>query len=184
MLTLTTSPRIYVACLAAYNNGFLHGTWIDADQDADDIYTEVQEMLKTSPAWKIGDICEEWAIHDYEGFEDIRLSEFEDFETVADLAQAIADHGPAFTQYYSTVTYGNCVADTVAQFNEDYRGVWNSEAMFVEQCLEDDGTLDAVEAAGLNPSYIDLEAIARDWFINDYFSAPAPNYQVFVYRRS
>lgn len=26
-------PRIYVACLAAYNNGSLHGRWIDADQD-------------------------------------------------------------------------------------------------------------------------------------------------------
>lgn len=24
-------PRIYVACLAAYNNGHLHGRWIDAD---------------------------------------------------------------------------------------------------------------------------------------------------------
>ncbi|WP_163535891.1 antirestriction protein ArdA, partial [Klebsiella pneumoniae] len=23
----TNSPRIYVACLAAYNNGYLHGAW-------------------------------------------------------------------------------------------------------------------------------------------------------------
>ena len=30
-----SNPRIYVACLAAYNNGYLHGVWIDADQDAD-----------------------------------------------------------------------------------------------------------------------------------------------------
>ena len=27
-----SNPRIYVACLAAYNNGYLHGAWIDADQ--------------------------------------------------------------------------------------------------------------------------------------------------------
>ena len=26
-------PRIYVACLAAYNNGHLHGAWIDAAQE-------------------------------------------------------------------------------------------------------------------------------------------------------
>ena len=32
--TLTDQPRIYVACLAAYNNGYLHGAWIDADQGA------------------------------------------------------------------------------------------------------------------------------------------------------
>jgi Antirestriction protein (ArdA) len=30
--TLITEPRIYVACLAAYNNGYLHGAWIDAIQ--------------------------------------------------------------------------------------------------------------------------------------------------------
>lgn len=42
-------PRIYVACLASYNNGCLHGAWIDADQDADAIRTEIRAMLKASP---------------------------------------------------------------------------------------------------------------------------------------
>ena len=28
--TLTDQPRIYAACLAAYNNGILHGEWIEA----------------------------------------------------------------------------------------------------------------------------------------------------------
>ena len=28
--TTLDTPRIYVACLAAYNNGRLHGRWIDA----------------------------------------------------------------------------------------------------------------------------------------------------------
>ncbi len=36
-----SNPRIYVACLAAYNNGYLHGAWIDADQDADEIRDEI-----------------------------------------------------------------------------------------------------------------------------------------------
>jgi hypothetical protein len=26
------APKIYVACLASYNNGILHGKWIDAVQ--------------------------------------------------------------------------------------------------------------------------------------------------------
>ncbi|WP_447531297.1 antirestriction protein ArdA, partial [Legionella pneumophila] len=26
------TPQIYVACLAAYNNGIVHGEWIDATQ--------------------------------------------------------------------------------------------------------------------------------------------------------
>ncbi len=37
-------PRIYVACLAAYNNGHLHGAWIDAAQDAWSIYDAVQAV--------------------------------------------------------------------------------------------------------------------------------------------
>jgi antirestriction protein len=44
-----TERRIYAACLASYNNGRLHGTWIDADQDADDIRAEIGALLKASP---------------------------------------------------------------------------------------------------------------------------------------
>jgi len=38
MQTTTDTPRIYVACLAAYNSGKLHGEWIDASQTAEDIH--------------------------------------------------------------------------------------------------------------------------------------------------
>ena len=31
-ITTTEQPRIYVACLAAYNNGILHGAWIEATE--------------------------------------------------------------------------------------------------------------------------------------------------------
>ena len=40
--------QIYVACLASYNNGILHGAWIDANQDANAIYGAVQAMLADS----------------------------------------------------------------------------------------------------------------------------------------
>ena len=51
--------RIYVACLAAYNDGKLHGQLINANQDADCIYEEIREMLSESPVPN----AEEWAIH-------------------------------------------------------------------------------------------------------------------------
>lgn len=41
--------RIYVACLAAYNNGHLHGCWIDACQDKDAVWNDIKSMLKDSP---------------------------------------------------------------------------------------------------------------------------------------
>lgn len=44
-----SDTRIYVACLADYNNGNLHGEWIDCDGlSADDIQNEVNEMLRAS----------------------------------------------------------------------------------------------------------------------------------------
>ncbi|RAN32725.1 hypothetical protein HY11_17410 [Hyphomonas pacifica] len=51
-------PRVYVACLAAYNNGCLHGRWIDATTP-DEIMVEVCAMLADSPLPG----AEEWAIH-------------------------------------------------------------------------------------------------------------------------
>ena len=48
--------RIYVACLAAYNNGHLHGEWINVTDEAS-IWEAVQAMLFASPI----DEAEEWA---------------------------------------------------------------------------------------------------------------------------
>ena len=53
--------RIYVADLAAYNAGYLHGVWIDASQDLEDIQAQVDTMLAASPVKG----AEEYAIHDF-----------------------------------------------------------------------------------------------------------------------
>jgi antirestriction protein len=87
-----TTPRIYVACLAAYNAGRLHGVWIDANQSPVDIYSVVSEMLAASPE----SCAEEWAIHDYEGFGELRLSEWESLARISGIAARIAKHGSAF----------------------------------------------------------------------------------------
>ncbi|WP_273241477.1 antirestriction protein ArdA [Hyphomonas atlantica corrig.] len=55
---LRDTPRIYVACLAAYNNGRLHGAWIDATEP-DEMMQGVRAMLAASP--EPG--AEEWSIH-------------------------------------------------------------------------------------------------------------------------
>ena len=84
-----SNPRIYVACLAAYNNGYLHGAWIEADQDADEIRDEIAAMLARSPI----EHAEEYAIHDYEGFEGVTISEYAGIDTVARMGAFIAEHG-------------------------------------------------------------------------------------------
>ncbi len=81
--------RIYVADLAAYNNGKLHGVWINACDELDEIHRQVQAMLKDSPEAD----AEEWAIHDYEGFGGYPLSEYQGLDSAHEIACFINEHG-------------------------------------------------------------------------------------------
>jgi antirestriction protein len=157
----TTSPRIYVACLAAYNNGRLHGEWIDADQTADAIYENVKQMLAASP--EPG--AEEWAIHDYEGFGELRLSEWESFERVAAIAEGIAEHGDAFTAWLS---YDPDQEPAAEGFEDAYRGEWDSLRDYAEDYADQAGLYAAAEQAGSPYVTVDLDMLERDCDIELY----------------
>src|SRR5436305_12663954 len=80
-------PRVYVASLADYNAGRLHGAWLDGNQEPGELKRQIAAMLARSP--EPG--AEEWAIHDYDGFGAARLDEYESLETIARLAAGIAE---------------------------------------------------------------------------------------------
>ncbi|HEF4732917.1 antirestriction protein ArdA [Burkholderia multivorans] len=141
---MTAQRRIYVACLAAYNAGILYGKWIDCeDKDAFEIQEEVDEMLKGSPCPG----AEEWAIHDHEGFGGL-LGEHDSFERVAELNEALNEHGDALLAFLEA--FGRD-AD-IEKFSEAYRGQWDSPEAFAEDW--------AIEADVIRPdhplySYVD-----------------------------
>jgi antirestriction protein len=147
-------PRIYVACLAAYNSGCLHGIWIEATSP-DEIIVEVRAMLAASP--EPG--ADEWAIHDFEGFEGAGLSEYASFETVCDIADFISEHGALGGQVYRH--FGDDLDAARAAF-EDYAGEHRSAADFAEQLHADIGT----QVPESLRHYIDWEAFARDMELN------------------
>ncbi|MDF2691058.1 MAG: hypothetical protein K0S29_913 [Gammaproteobacteria bacterium] len=118
-------PKIYVACLAAYNDGYLHGAWIDASQDIENIYTELKAMLASSPAPD----AEEWAIHDYEDFGDIKIEEYTSIKTVKALTDFITAHGELGTAAYGH--YGSIEA-----LENYYYGEHESEIDFAEQLFD------------------------------------------------
>ncbi len=80
--------RIYVADLAAYNNSKLHGVWINALDNLDNIQDQINTMLAKSPEG----FAEEYAIHDYEGFDAYRLGEYEGIETAHEIACFIEEN--------------------------------------------------------------------------------------------
>lgn len=75
--------QIYVACLSSYNNGHLHGAWIDASSDVEDMQEGVNNMLAASPM-QGKTVVEEWAIHDHEMPVDV--SEYCGLQHIADIA--------------------------------------------------------------------------------------------------
>jgi antirestriction protein len=150
-----STPRIYVACLASYNNGRLHGRWIDANQSVDDIWAEVRAMLASSP--EPG--AEEWAIHDYEGFGQLRLSEWESFEHVAAIAAGISVHGDAFSAWLSYDSSQD--AADMQSFEDAYGGEWDSLHDYAEDYAEQTGMYDAADKAGSPYVRVDIDALER-----------------------
>jgi antirestriction protein len=171
MNTTQTTSKVYVACLAAYNNGILHGCWIEANQGAEAIHDAIKDMLAQSPIAN----AEEWAIHDYEGFCGLRLSEYESIDKVAEMAEMIEEHGEAWAKFaeYEGIEYA-----TLERFEEAYAGDWISKEDFAESLAEE--TMEIPQHLAF---YIDYEKLARDLFINDYFSAESEEGKVYVFRR-
>jgi len=158
--TTTDTPRIYVACLASYNAGHLHGEWIDANQDADIIQEAIQEMLEKSPIPG----AEEWAIHDFEGFGGIQLDESEDIDQVAELGELIEEHGAAFAAYVNHVGVDFA---TKEGFEEAYCGEYDSEEAYAEEVFDELYLHDVPDHI---QNYIDYAAFARDLFMGDNYS--------------
>jgi antirestriction protein len=148
-------PRVYLACLAAYNNGILHGAWVDATGGAWALYDAARSMLAASPVAG----AEEWAIHDYEGFGGIRIGEYAGFREVADLAAFIVEHGAigaALLDHFS-----GDLAEAREAKEARYLGEHTSLADYVQEVTEYGGTV----PHNLR-YYIDWQAMARDAELN------------------
>ncbi len=144
------TPRLYVACLAAYNNGDLHGAWVDATDRPDAVYAAIADMLKASPI----PTAEEWAIHDYEGFGALRLGEYCSIERACALAEFIAEQGALGAKLLS---HHDEDVEAARAALEDSAGAYDSVADFARSLREDAGDI----PEHLAP-YIDYEAMARD----------------------
>lgn len=148
-----TDFKIYVADLAAYNNGKLHGVWIDAM--ADDIEEQINDMLKLSPEG----FAEEWAIHDYEGFGDVSLSEYQGIESVRNIASFLYeydDFGAALLDYWS-----NDIDQAKKAAEEAYQGSYTDLAEYAQTITED-----TTEIPSHLAYYIDYERLGRDMEMN------------------
>src|SRR5689334_13861368 len=119
---MVATLRIYVAVLADYNAGRLHGAWLDVT-DVDTMQAQVDELLRTSPTGKEeGRVPDEFAIHDFEGFAPLRLSEHTSIQEVCEIGEAVEQNGEAFLAWASNDDSNRDTDD----FQEAFRGQYDS----------------------------------------------------------
>ena len=181
------TPKIYVACLASYNEGNLFGRWIDcAGKSASDIQAEIDLMLQNSPV----EDAEEFAIHDHENFLGIELNEYETIENVVKIVECLTLHGKPFAADYLFHLEDKAYLDS-GKFQASYLGEFDSEADFVRDKFKKEGRIAELEKNGLPERYIDFDRWADDLFQTDFYSVlddihnntPPTNWKVYVFRK-
>jgi len=146
--------KIYVADLAAYNNGKLHGVWINALDELDEIQEQINKMLADSPEG----FAEEYAIHDYEGFGGYSLSEYEGIQSAHEVACFIEEYpetGGKLLDHFSDIGEARKAAE------DNYCGCYKSLADYAEELTEETS-----EIPEHLQYYIDYEKMGRDMELN------------------
>lgn len=173
---MTAKFRMYVACLAAHNNGVLHGAWIELDgKTADDIQTEIDALIAVSSV----EGAEEWAAFDWDGPGLDRFGEFPLLSDVVDFVEAYesldVDEQAAFEAFVNGTG-----EEDVERFRDAYLGEYDSIEHYAQEFIDDTGMLSDVPDHIVR--YFDFAAFARDMTLGgDIWTADAPGGGVFVF---
>ena len=158
--TVNDTPKIYVACLAAYKNDKLHGRKINPTQGMEAIHEEIQQMLSESPIAG----AKEFVIHDFEGFGSLKLDKFESIESVHAKAMFIVEHRELGAEL---LAYHGDIESAQDAIENHYQGEHESRLEFAIQ-LFDSCHMDSIPAP--IQCYIDYATFKRDIFLGDFYS--------------
>lgn len=155
------TPKIYVACLSAYNNGFLHGCWIDVSEGIEHVTECIKEILFSSP---VAEECEEWAIHDYQGFGNYNISESHNLEDVCSVAEFICECNDFPPKVISSLIEDYGIEGAKEKMENEYIGEFDSESDFAYHYVEETGLISEIPQS--IAMYFDYEAYGKDLSIN------------------
>lgn len=179
---MASSAQIYVADLAAYNAGHLHGRWIILEAygfDPESVHERIKDILAEGTELygaETVSIHEEWVIHDYEGFGPVKIEEYDSIEKVCELAEtleALASFGEdvafsIFLDKVESLDSFDSLDDAVEAFRDAYRGSQSLKDYayeYVEECILpeiDKSIRETIE------TYFDYEAFARAMSYDGY----------------
>lgn len=146
MLTITNSRRIFLGCMACYNEGCIFGEWLDLNDfdSLEDLQEKAREIVTKSPC-KDG---EEYDIQDHEGFHGTLSGMYPSLSEVWAIHQTASqaeEEGidPELLLEFANREFADDICkednDIVEKFQDAYRGEYSSLESwayeFVDDCL-------------------------------------------------
>jgi len=173
----------YFACLAAYNNGRLHGAWVDLEEI--DSIEELQECISWILATSPEPFAEEWAMHEHSGLPNcLSRSEWPDLEALASYGSelaAISGDPEEVAEAYRLLCDDLGEVVSASDFEERYCGRHDSGEDFAAELAEETGSIP--EGAAWPLTCIDWEQAWRELEISgDYRADRASSGGVFIFR--
>ena len=148
--------KTFVTCLAAYNNGHLHGRWVEVTSDPDELRDAIAAVLADSPAPG----AEEHFFTDYDTSLNMSVpfGEYESIETLCEFVEAVerCDDEEAFAAAYGEF-YGEGLDSVVDRAESCYRA--DTFQDFADEWADELLLTDVPEPARF---YFDYDAHARD----------------------
>ena len=155
-------PLVYIACLSAYNNGFLHGKWVDASEGIDHVRECIKEILSNSP---VADECEEWAIHDYQGFGNYQVSEYHELEELCEIAEFLKERKEWPVKVVSSLIDDYGIERARDIMEDDFMGRFDSDLDLAYHLVDELGILSGIPENVAR--YFDYQAFSRDLEMGD-----------------
>lgn len=162
------TPQVYMACLGCYNEGRIHGQWVDADDLADrwTMYNNFDDDQRAPDGdWVphamtncARDYHEEWAIHDYDGVPN--LGEHPDIVYLTMVMRCVEEHGDPFLEWFNLDPHNKSHHDDLSEaFQQAYCGEWDSPKAFAEEHAEELGYIPSIHEKNPNPlfAFVDFE---------------------------
>ena len=164
-----SEPRVYVACLACYNEGHLPGRWMDKD-DLETWWDNMDEPFLIEDGTALKPLClrhleefdreeigvddnlqmeyaitytwnSEWAIHASEHIP--TKGEHPDIPILVEVMGDIEEHGAPYIAYVNLK--GGLEEASVDDFYDRYNGEWKSPRELAYEYVEDTGMLRDVD---------------------------------------
>lgn len=154
-----TAARIYVGTYAKYNSGSIAGQWLDLSD-----YSDRDEFYAACAALHSDESDPEFMFQDWEGIPAEMVGESSIEPELWEVLEAYDEYGQeAVTAYISLFNEWDA-----SDFQDRYRGQWDSWEDMAQELLDETGELDSIPEH--LRSYFDLEAYARDMELNGDFA--------------